>query len=236
MPNVIDQKRDAIALVCRQFGIQRLFVLGSALREDFRPGESVVDLLIEFKPLGSCNKVQAYYDVLKTLKDLFQSDVNLVMASANRIIDIEIERTKQLVYAAPIIRIPSRLELASYVAHRRLARWTEKFSALINDGDSLCLLLDSWSSDGIPVEVMLGATKKQKSFALYWGQQVDGWGYGWGQIAKKDINIDILCCCQCGQHASCPFGGDDDADPLTEAAFLGEYNMQELSNALWWWE
>ena len=45
---LIDEKLEEIAAACQQYGIERLFVFGSALREDFRPGESDIDLLVEF--------------------------------------------------------------------------------------------------------------------------------------------------------------------------------------------
>lgn len=41
--------RDALASFCREHGIRRLAVFGSALRQDFRP-ESDVDVLVEFDP------------------------------------------------------------------------------------------------------------------------------------------------------------------------------------------
>ena len=41
--------RDALAEFCREHGITRLAVFGSALREDFGP-ESDIDLLVEFEP------------------------------------------------------------------------------------------------------------------------------------------------------------------------------------------
>jgi len=41
--------KPALAAFCRQHGIRRLAVFGSALREDFGP-ESDVDLLVEFEP------------------------------------------------------------------------------------------------------------------------------------------------------------------------------------------
>ncbi len=41
--------RQALAEFCRQRGIRRLAVFGSALRDDFR-ADSDVDLLVEFEP------------------------------------------------------------------------------------------------------------------------------------------------------------------------------------------
>lgn len=100
MSDVFDQKQQKIAAVCKQFGIQKLFVFGSALRDDYRPGESDVDLLVEFQAMDITKRVHVYFDVLSALKEVFQSDVDLIMHGAvkNRIIAKEIDRTKRLVY------------------------------------------------------------------------------------------------------------------------------------------
>lgn len=45
----VDLDYQALATFCRDNGIRRLAVFGSALREDFRP-DSDVDLLVEFEP------------------------------------------------------------------------------------------------------------------------------------------------------------------------------------------
>jgi hypothetical protein len=41
--------KEALAAFCRERGIRRLSVFGSALRDDFGP-ESDIDLLVEFEP------------------------------------------------------------------------------------------------------------------------------------------------------------------------------------------
>ncbi len=98
----IEDKREAIAALCRKHGVARLFVFGSALSDDFRPGESDVDLLVEFGPMDGHTKAHAYFDMLDELCELLGSDVDLVMAGAvkNRYIAGDIERTKQMLYAA----------------------------------------------------------------------------------------------------------------------------------------
>ena len=45
----IDVSKTALAAFCREQGIKRLAIFGSALRDDFGP-ESDVDLLVEFQP------------------------------------------------------------------------------------------------------------------------------------------------------------------------------------------
>ena len=102
MVDVLQDKRDAIAKLCVRYGVARLDVFGSALRDDFRPGESDVDLLVEFAPMDGYEKAVAYFDLLEALQELLGVEVDLVMTGAvkNRYIRRDIERTRQLLYAA----------------------------------------------------------------------------------------------------------------------------------------
>jgi uncharacterized protein len=99
---ILQDKREAIAELCARHGVVRLDVFGSALRDDYRPGESDVDLLVEFAPMDGYAKAVAYFDLLDDLRELLGTDVDLVMAGAvkNRYIARDIERTRQLLYAA----------------------------------------------------------------------------------------------------------------------------------------
>ena len=100
--DVLQDKREAIAGLCAKHGVVRLDVFGSALRDDFRPGESDVDLLVEFGPMDGYAKAVAYFDLLDELRELLGVEVDLVMTGAvkNRYIARDIERTRQLLYAA----------------------------------------------------------------------------------------------------------------------------------------
>jgi len=102
MVAVIEDKRESIASLCRAHGVVRLYVFGSALREDFRPGVSDVDLLVEFEPMDGHDKAHAYFDLLDELRDLLGVEIDLVMIGAvkNRYIALDIEQTKQVLYAA----------------------------------------------------------------------------------------------------------------------------------------
>ena len=102
MIGLSESKRLAIEDLCSHFGVARLEVFGSALRQDFRPGESDLDLLVEFKPMEPYARVEAYFCMRDELRALLERDVDLVMVGAvkNPYISREIERTKQLLYAA----------------------------------------------------------------------------------------------------------------------------------------
>lgn len=99
---LIDDKRADLAALCRGYGVRRMYVFGSALRNDFRPGKSDIDLLVEFGSKDPFEVADAYFDLLEDLRRLFGLQVDLVMSDAikNRYIVAEIERSKEVLYAA----------------------------------------------------------------------------------------------------------------------------------------
>ena len=101
MAGILESKRAQIAAACARHGVLRLDAFGSAVRDDFRPGDSDVDLLVEFGPMDPYARVDAYFDLLDELRDILAAEVDLVMVDAvkNRYIAADIERTKQAVYA-----------------------------------------------------------------------------------------------------------------------------------------
>ena len=98
----LEHNRERIAEACARHGVARLHVFGSALRDDFRPDRSDIDLLLELQPMAPLARVDAYFALLDELRALLGADVDLVMVGAvkNRYIAAEIERTKQMLYAA----------------------------------------------------------------------------------------------------------------------------------------
>jgi uncharacterized protein len=102
MVRALHDNQQAISALCARFGVVRLDVFGSALRDDFRPGESDVDLFVEFAPMEPRELADAYFGLLDALRELLGGEVDLVMSDAvtNPYIAREIERTKQLLYAA----------------------------------------------------------------------------------------------------------------------------------------
>ena len=102
MAVIIDEKLEEIAAACQRYGIELLFVFGSALREDFRPGKSDIDLLVEFGPLEITKRFHVFLDAREAFRNIFQANVDLVMEEAvkNKVIAGEFDRTKQLVYGA----------------------------------------------------------------------------------------------------------------------------------------
>jgi predicted nucleotidyltransferase len=99
---LIEQKREAIEVLCRQYRVHRLELFGSATGEVFDPETSDVDFLVEFQELPPGERADAYFGLLEGLQELFQREVDLVTVSAvtNPYLRESIEQSKALLYAA----------------------------------------------------------------------------------------------------------------------------------------
>ena len=93
---------DAIAAACRRHQVLRMHLFGSALRDDFDPSHSDLDLLVEFQPIEPAALVKAYFDLEGQLASITGKSVDLVMADAirNPYVRREIEASKRLIYEA----------------------------------------------------------------------------------------------------------------------------------------
>jgi len=100
--SLLNSNRQAIAELCARHGVTRLEAFGSALRDDFRPGESDLDLLVDFAPMAPYARVDAYFGLRDELRGLLGQEIDLVMTGAvkNPYLAHNIESTKQLLYAA----------------------------------------------------------------------------------------------------------------------------------------
>jgi predicted nucleotidyltransferase len=78
----IDEKRDAVALICRRYGVARLEVFGSAARStDFDTSKSDADFLVTFAP-NTRNDLAAFVDLKEDLERLLARPVDLVEREA----------------------------------------------------------------------------------------------------------------------------------------------------------
>lgn len=85
MVALLENKHDAIVDVCHKYGITSLCAFGSALRDDFLPGQSDVDLLVDFDAMDGRSRAHAYVDMLDELEALLGVDVDLVMTGPSAI-------------------------------------------------------------------------------------------------------------------------------------------------------
>jgi uncharacterized protein len=78
----IAEKREALAEICRRFGVERLEVFGSAARgSDFHRDRSDADFLVTFKPTSASN-LAAFADLKDALERLLGRPVDLVERAA----------------------------------------------------------------------------------------------------------------------------------------------------------
>ena len=103
MHAAIADKREELAALCRRHGVVRLEVFGSAARgEDFDPGRSDADFLVEFGPTAGPRTLDQYFDLRDALRDALGRPVDLVESGAvrNPYMRAAIDESRELVYAA----------------------------------------------------------------------------------------------------------------------------------------
>jgi predicted nucleotidyltransferase len=93
---------DAIAAACRDHQVLRMHLFGSALRDDFEPARSDLDLLVEFQPIEPGALVRAYFELEEQLASITGQSIDLVMADAvcNPYVRRDIDASKRLIYEA----------------------------------------------------------------------------------------------------------------------------------------
>ena len=103
MDALVMRNLEAIAALCREHGVKRLELFGSAAREDFDPARSDVDFMVEFYPYApSGGFADKYFVLRRALEELLGRHVDLVEEGCvpNPYVRASIERTKVPVYAA----------------------------------------------------------------------------------------------------------------------------------------
>jgi predicted nucleotidyltransferase len=102
MQEFILTKRDEIAELCRKHHVRRLAVFGSAVREDFDPNRSDVDLRIEFDDEAIERYADNFFDLQDALEVLFQRKVDILSAPTirNPFFRQAVESTQVNLYAA----------------------------------------------------------------------------------------------------------------------------------------
>lgn len=74
----LELKRERVAELCRRFGVLRLDVFGSAVRDDFDPERSDIDLLVSLEDVPPVEYSRHYFDLKDGLERLFGRRVDLV--------------------------------------------------------------------------------------------------------------------------------------------------------------
>lgn len=79
----IEQKREALAALCRRYGVARLEVFGSAARaSDFDPKRSDFDFLVEFEDRTDLSPLEQFFGFAEALEKLLGRPVDLLERKA----------------------------------------------------------------------------------------------------------------------------------------------------------
>jgi uncharacterized protein len=101
---IINKHRADLAEICRRYGVNRLYIFGSAAQDCFDPDRSDLDFLVKIagrEPSGSY--ADRYLDLADALERLFGRRVDLVTEQSirNPYFRREVEATWQLIYEYP---------------------------------------------------------------------------------------------------------------------------------------
>ena len=101
MIDIVTDHRDAIAALCRQYGVLRLDLFGSAATGDFDPASSDLDFIADFADTDLPGYLGRFLDFADALEALFGRPVDLLTENMirNRYFRQSVEATRQHVYA-----------------------------------------------------------------------------------------------------------------------------------------
>jgi uncharacterized protein len=95
---ISDEYKEAIAQICVEFGVKRLYLVGSAARADFQPEQSDIDVLVEFE--GVERLFDRYFELKLRLEEKLGRPVDVIQDSAvkNPFIRESLERDRVRIY------------------------------------------------------------------------------------------------------------------------------------------
>lgn len=93
---------ESLHALCERYGVRRLALFGSAVREDFDPQQSDLDFLVEFRSIPEGGRAKAYFGLLKDLEELFGHKVDLIETGTirNPYVLRQVESEQKTLYAA----------------------------------------------------------------------------------------------------------------------------------------
>ena len=99
---LISSRRNQLEELCRRYHVRSMALFGSALREDFDPARSDIDLRVDFEPMAAEVYADNYFGLRTALVELFGREVDLLSSPSirNPYFRREIERTQETLYAA----------------------------------------------------------------------------------------------------------------------------------------
>ena len=79
-----DAKRDAIAALCKKYGVANLDLFGSGTTEEWRPLDSDLDFVVAFRPDPNGRLADRYLGLAEDLESLFGRPVDLITPASIR--------------------------------------------------------------------------------------------------------------------------------------------------------
>ncbi|MGC1272164.1 MAG: nucleotidyltransferase domain-containing protein [Planctomycetaceae bacterium] len=97
-----DEERAAVERLCRELGVKRLDLFGSATGDGFDPERSDLDFLVEFETLPPGRRFDAFFDLRDGLELIFERSVDLVTNKGiqNPYFRRSVQATRRSLYAA----------------------------------------------------------------------------------------------------------------------------------------
>ncbi len=71
-------RKDIIGVLCRDLGVEKLFLFGSAVRHATLAEAGDIDFLVEFKPMPPQQYTDSYFLLAEKLEELFGRPIDLV--------------------------------------------------------------------------------------------------------------------------------------------------------------
>lgn len=103
MPDIIEAHKDELTALCREFGVARLELFGSATTPEWDPTRSDLDFLVDYPPDYDFGPwMSRFFAFQQRLSSLFGRPVDLVMNHRfrNPYFARAVDQTRQLLYAA----------------------------------------------------------------------------------------------------------------------------------------
>ena len=82
MHPLVSAKTAMVADICARRNVRALALFGSATGARFRPGESDLDLVVEFLPMSHGDHADAYFGLMEDLQRLFSTEIDLLERGA----------------------------------------------------------------------------------------------------------------------------------------------------------
>lgn len=100
VPPAIEEHREALAALCRKFGVHRLELFGSAAGGRFEQGKSDFDFLVTFKDDRIKGIARLYLGLAEGLEQLLGGPVDLVSPDSirNPYFRQTVDATRRLIY------------------------------------------------------------------------------------------------------------------------------------------